>query len=55
MKSLADSLRVTVDLQRQAFGMDAKGATADGGSGTARIAVEFVRPARRAEDEDDDA
>ena len=52
MKSLADSLRVTVDLQRQAFGMDAKGATADGGSGTARIEVEFVRPARRAEDED---
>ena len=53
MKLLADSLRVTVDMQRQAFGMDAKGAIPEGGSGTARIAVEFVRPPRRAEDDDE--
>lgn len=52
MKALADSLRVTVDMQRQAFGMDAKGAALDGGSGTARIAVEFVRPSRPSEDEE---
>ena len=53
MKLLADSLRVTVDMQRQAFSMDAKGAIPEGGSGTARIAVEFVRPPRRAEDDDE--
>lgn len=52
MKALADSLRVTVDMQRQAFGMDAKGAALDGGSGTARIAVEFVRPSRQPEDDE---
>ena len=53
MKSLADSLRVTVDMQRQAFGMDAKGAIPEGGSGTARIGIEFVPAPRRAEDNDE--
>ena len=53
MKSLADSLRVTVDMQRQAFGMDAKGAVPAGGEGTARIGIEFVRAPQRAEDDDE--
>lgn len=53
MKTLADSLRVTVELQRQAFGMDAKGAAPEGGSGTARIGIEFVTAPRRAEDDDE--
>ena len=53
MKSLADSLRVTVDMQRQAFGMDAKGAIPAGGEGTARIGIEFVRAPQRAEDDDE--
>jgi len=53
MKTLADSLRVTVDMQRQAFGMDAKGATPESGSGTARIGIEFVTAPQRPEDDDE--
>lgn len=54
LKVLAESLRIVVDMERTAFGMDKVdpvGAGA-GEGGVARIAVEFVRPAAR---EDDDA
>lgn len=44
MKTLADSLRTVVDLQRQAFGIDDKAAPVGEGGQEARIAVEFVRP-----------
>lgn len=53
MKALADSLRVCVDMQRQAFGLDAKSAIPEGGSAGARIAVEFVRPRPHSEDDDE--
>ena len=52
MKSLADSLRVMIDLQRQALGMDAKGSASDSGSGTSRISVEFVRPQKRYDEDE---
>ena len=52
MKSLADSLRVMIDLQRQALGMDAKGSAPDGGSGASRISVEFVRPQKRYDEDE---
>ena len=52
MKSLADSLRVMIDLQRQALGMDAKGSASDGGGGTSRISVEFVRPQKRYDEDE---
>lgn len=52
MKSLADSLRVMIDLQRQALGMDAKGSALDGGSGASRISVEFVRPQKRYDEDE---
>lgn len=51
MKALADSLRVLVDLERTAFGMDAAAAV-DAVSG-ARVEVEFVQPPARAEDDDE--
>lgn len=53
MKALADSLRVCVDMQRQAFGLDAKSAIPEGGSAGARIAVEFVKPRPHPEDDDE--
>nr|WP_216293277.1 hypothetical protein [Delftia acidovorans]MCA1066844.1 hypothetical protein [Delftia acidovorans] len=54
LKVLAESLRVVVDMERTAFGMDKvdPGGAGPGEGGVARIAVEFVRPAVR---EDDDA
>lgn len=51
MKALADSLRVLVDLERQAFGMDAAAVT-DAISG-ARLEVEFVEPPHRPEDDEE--
>lgn len=53
MKALADSLRVCVDMQRQAFGLDAKSAIPEGGSAGTRIAVEFVKPRPHPEDGDE--
>lgn len=53
MKALADSLRVCVDMQRQAFGLDAKSAIPEGGSAGARIAVEFVKPRPHPKDDDE--
>ena len=53
MKALADSLRVCVDMQRQAFGLDAKSAIPEGGSAGARIALEFVKPRPHPEDDDE--
>jgi hypothetical protein len=53
MRALADSLRVCVDMQRQAFGLDAKSAIPEGGSAGARIAVEFVKPRPHPEDDDE--
>ncbi|KFJ13310.1 hypothetical protein DR66_4253 [Delftia acidovorans] len=54
LKVLAESLRIVVDMERTAFGMDKVDpvGTGPGEGGVARIAVEFVRPAAR---EDDDA
>lgn len=54
LKVLAESLRVVVDMERTAFGMDKvdPAGAGPGEGGVARIAVEFVRPAVR---EDDDA
>lgn len=54
MKVLADSLRITVDMERQAFGMDAKGAEGTpGGSGYVPPAVQVmhVKPPKREEEE----
>ena len=39
--------------EREAFGLDAKGATPEGASVTARIGIEFVSAPRRAEDDDE--
>ena len=54
LKVLAESLRIVVDVERTAFGMDKADPVGAGSmeGGVARIAVEFVRPATR---EDDDA
>ena len=54
LKVLAESLRIVVDMERTAFGMNKvdPGGAEPGEGGVARIAVEFVRPAAR---EDDDA
>lgn len=54
LKVLAESLRIVVDMERTAFGMDKldPAGAGPGEGGVARIAVEFVRPAAR---EDDDA
>lgn len=54
LKVLSESLRIVVDMERTAFGMDKvdPGGAGPGEGGVARIAVEFVRPAAR---EDDDA
>lgn len=54
MKVLADSLRITVDMERQAFGMDAKGVGGTpGGSGYVPPAVQVmhVKPPKREEEE----
>lgn len=54
MKMLADSQRVLVGLEREAFGMESaeEGKTPGGVGAGQRIAVEFIRPPKRAEDEE---
>lgn len=53
MKVLADSLRVMVEMERTAFGMDKVDLSHSTGEGElARIAVEFVKPMARDEDEE---
>ena len=51
-ETLTRSLKTTVELQRQAFGMDKDAAT--GVNSEARIAVEFVRPPVRPVGDDDE-
>ena len=57
-KTLAETLRITVDMERQAFGMDAKGAdgAAPGTAGYVPPAVHIVHiaPPVRAEEDDDE-
>lgn len=57
MKVLADSLRITVDMERQAFGMDAKGAdgTTPGTAGYVPPAIRIVHVSAPHRQEDDDA
>lgn len=57
MKVLADSLRITVDMERQAFGMDAKGAdgTTPGTAGYVPPAIRIVHVSAPQSREDDDA
>ncbi|MBJ2142547.1 hypothetical protein JC796_17530 [Delftia acidovorans] len=52
LKVLAESLRIVVDVERTAFGMDKVDpvGAGPGEGGVARIAVEFVRPAVREDD-----
>ncbi|MCO5338609.1 hypothetical protein [Delftia tsuruhatensis] len=52
LKVLAESLRIVVDMERTAFGMDKVDPVGarPGEGGVARIAVEFVRPAVREDD-----
>ena len=55
-KTLAETLRITVDMERQAFGMDAKGAdSAPGAPGYVPPAVHIVHiaPPVRAEEDDE--
>lgn len=52
MKALADSLRVCVDMERQAFGMDLKDGSHPGGVKVESI-VQFVEPRRYSEDDDE--
>ena len=57
-KTLAETLRITVDMERQAFGMDAKGAdTAPGAAGYVppAVHVHFVQAPARQEDDEADA
>lgn len=53
LKVLAESLRIVVDMERTAFGMDKVDpvGAGPGEGGVARIAVEFVRPAAREEND----
>lgn len=56
MKTLAESLRILVDMERQAFGMDPKTGPGQGPNGDGappRVTVEFVKPPVRQEDGDD--
>jgi hypothetical protein len=54
-KTLAETLRITVDMERQAFGMDAKGAdSAPGSAGYVPPAVHIVHIAPPARTEDDE-
>ena len=57
MKVLADSLRITVDMERQAFGMDAKGADGaiPGAAGYVPPSIRVVHVTAPARQEDDDA
>ena len=54
-KTLAETLRITIDMERQAFGMDAKGAdSAPGGAGYVPPAVHIVHIAPPVRTEEDD-
>lgn len=56
MKTLAESLRILVDMERQAFGMDTNTGPGQGPSGDGappRVTVEFVKPPVRQEDGDE--
>lgn len=52
MKALADSLRVCVDMERQAFGIEAKDNNPAGGVKVESI-VQFVEPKQYSEDDDE--
>lgn len=56
-KTLAETLRITVDMERQAFGMDAKGAdgATPGAAGYVPPAIRVVHVTAPARQEDDDA
>ena len=56
-KMLAETLRITVDMERQAFGMDAKGAdgATPGAAGYVPPAIRVVHVTAPARQEDDDA
>ena len=56
-KTLAETLRITVDMERQAFGMDAKGAdgASPGAAGYVPPAIRVVHVTAPARQEDDDA
>lgn len=54
-KTLAETLRITVDMERQAFGMDAKGAdSAPGAPGYVPPAVNIIHVAAPAREDDDE-
>ena len=56
-KTLAETLRITVDMERQAFGMDAKGAdgATPGAAGYVPPAIRVVHVTAPVRQEDDDA
>ena len=54
-KTLAETLRITVDMERQAFGMDAKGAeSASGSAGYVPPSVQILHVVAPVRDEDDE-
>lgn len=54
-KTLAETLRITVDMERQAFGMDAKGAdSAPGSTGYVPPSVQIIHVAAPAREDDDE-
>ena len=54
-KTLAETLRITVDMERQAFGMDAKGAdSAPGAPGYVPPAVQIIHVAAPKREDDDE-
>ena len=56
-KTLAETLRITIDMERQAFGMDAKGAdgAAPGAAGYVPPSIRVVHVTAPVRQEDDDA
>ena len=56
-KTLAETLRITIDMERQAFGMDAKGAdgATPGAAGYVPPAIRVVHVTAPVRQEDDDA
>ena len=54
-KTLAETLRITVDMERQAFGMDAKGAdSAPGSAGYVPPSVQIIHVAAPAREDDEE-
>ena len=54
-KTLAETLRITVDMERQAFGMDAKGAdTTPGAAGYVPPSVNIIHVAAPKREDDDE-